>query len=111
MDKHSQTNKCDTIGRSKISYVLFTDDLVLLAFESGLQFALNGFAAAYDIARMKINTSIAKVLYLSKNPARYSLQVSRALLKQFEKYFGVAFTSDRRQDKRIGCSIRKSKRW
>ena len=38
-------------GRCKISRMLFADDLVLLASsESGLQHAINGFAAACGIA-------------------------------------------------------------
>ena len=58
MDKLRRTDECVTIGRYKISRLLFADDLVLLAFsESGLQHALNGFAAACDIAEMKISTS------------------------------------------------------
>ena len=69
MDKLSQTNECVTIERCKISQLLFADDLVLLAFsESGLQHALNGFAAACDIAGMKISTSKTELLHLSRNP-------------------------------------------
>ena len=52
MDKLSQSDECVTIGRCKISWLLFTNDLVLLASsESGLQ-----LAAAFDIAEIKINT-------------------------------------------------------
>ena len=41
--------------------------LVLLAsFESGLQHALNGFAAAGEIAGMKISTSTTEFLHLSR---------------------------------------------
>ena len=58
MDKFSRTDECVTVGRCKISRLLFADDLVLLTFsESDLQYALNCFAAARDIAGMKINTS------------------------------------------------------
>ena len=56
MDKLSRTDERVTIGRCKISRLLFADNLVLLASsESGLQLALNGFAAACDIAGMKIS--------------------------------------------------------
>ena len=42
MDTFSRTDECVTIGRYKFSRLLFTDDLVLLAFsESGFQHALN----------------------------------------------------------------------
>ena len=62
MDKLSQTDECVTIGRCKISWLLTADYLVLLAsYESGLQDALNDFAAACDIAGMKIGTSKTKV--------------------------------------------------
>ena len=89
---------------AKISRLLFADDLILLAFsESGLQHALNGFAAACDITGMKISTSKTEVLHLSKNAVQCSLQVGGALLKQVEKfsYLGVAFTSDKRQDEKL----------
>ena len=47
IDRRSQTSKCVKIGSFKISRLLFADDLVLLAdSESGLQRALDGFAAA-----------------------------------------------------------------
>ena len=104
MDKLSQTDECVTIGRCKISRLLFADDLVLLAFaESGLQHALNGFADACDIAGMKISTPKTEVLHLSRNPIQCSLLVGGVLLKQVEKfeYLGVAFTSDERQDKEL----------
>ena len=58
MYKLSRTDLCVTIGRCKISRLLFADDLVLLASsESDLQHALKGFAAACDFAGMKIGTS------------------------------------------------------
>ena len=47
----SQTDKSITIGKCKTGRLLFAEYLVLLAsFESGLQHALNSFAAACDIA-------------------------------------------------------------
>ena len=68
-----------TIERCKISRLLFADDLVLLAFsESGLQHTVNGFAAACDIAGMKI---ITEVLRLWKNPIQCSLNVDGVSLK------------------------------
>ena len=92
MDKLSQTDECVTIGRCKISQLVFADDVVLLAsLESGLQHALSGFAAACNIALMKISMSKTKVLFGS------------ASLKQVEKfkYLGVAFMSDEKQDKEL----------
>ena len=99
MDKLSRTDECVTIGRCKISRLLCADDSVLLtSSESGLQHALNGFAAACD--GMKINTSNAEVLHLSRNLVQCFLQVGGASLKQVEKfkYLEVAFTSDERQE-------------
>ena len=53
IDKLSRTDECVTIRRCKISWLLFADDLVLLASsESGLQHSLNGFATARDITGM-----------------------------------------------------------
>ena len=68
MVKLSRTDECVTI-RCKISRLLFTDDLAMQASsESGLQHAVNGFAAAYDIAGMKVSTSKTEELHLSRNP-------------------------------------------
>ena len=101
MDKLSRTDECVTIGSCKISRLLFADDLVLLASsESGLQHALEGFAATIDIAGMKISTSKTEVLHISRNSVQCSLQVGVVLLNQVEKFkcLVVAFTSDGRQD-------------
>ena len=89
------------IERCKISWLLFADDLVLLASsESGLQLALNGFLTACDIVKMKISTSKTKAQHLSRNLVQCSPQVGGVSLKQVEnfKYLGTAFTSDERQD-------------
>ena len=57
MDKLSQTDECVTIEKCKFNWLLFADDLGLLASsESGLQHAVNGLAAACSIAEMKIST-------------------------------------------------------
>ena len=92
------------IGRCKISRLLFDGDLVLLASsESGLQHALNSFAAASDIARMKISSSKTEILLLLRNSVRYFLKVGGVPLKLVQKlnYFGVIFTSDRGQDEEL----------
>ena len=61
------------------------DNLVLLAdSESGLQRALDGFAAACDSAGMKISTAKTEVLHLSRKPVQCSLQVGGVKLKQVE---------------------------
>ena len=94
MDKLSRTEEGVTIGRCKISRLLFANDLVLLvSLNSGFQHALNGSAAARDIAGMKINTSTTEVLHLLRNSVQYSLQVGGVSLNQVEKfnYLGVAF--------------------
>ena len=104
MDKLCQNDQFVTIGRRKISRLLFADDLVLLAFsESGIQHALNGFANACEIAGMKISISKSEVIHLSRNPVQCSLRVDGGSLKQVEKfkYLEVALTSDGRQDKEL----------
>ena len=81
--------------------LLFADYLVLLtSSESGLQRAINGFAAACDTAGMKISTSKTEVVRLSRNPVRCSLQVGAISLKQVEKfsYLEISFTGDRSQE-------------
>ena len=85
--------------------------MVLLASESGLQHALNGFAATCDIAGMKINSSKTKVLHLLRYPVHCFLHVGRVSLNQVEmfKYLGVAFTNDERQDKEMDIRTGKAK--
>ena len=69
IDKCSQADECATIGNRKISYLLFTDDLVLLSSsESGLQRALNSCADACNIAGMKVSPAKTEILHLSRNP-------------------------------------------
>ena len=103
MDKLSRTDKCVTIGRCKINRLLFADLVLLTSSESGLQQALNGFAAACNIAGMKTCTSKTEVLQLLRNLVQCSLQVGSVSQKQVEKfkYLGVAFTSDGRQDEEL----------
>ena len=114
IDKCSQADECATIGNCKISRLLFADDLVLLSStESGLQRALNSFADACNTAGTKISTAKTEVglLHLSRNPDQWVLQVTKATLKQVEKFkylVGVAFTSDGRQDEALDTRIGKA---
>ena len=76
MDKLSRTDKCVTIGRCKISRLLFVNDLVCwLPRNLASQRKLNGLAVACDIAGIKISTFKIQILRLSRNPVQYSLQV------------------------------------
>ena len=87
MDKLRRTNECVKIGGRKISRLLFADNLVSIASsESGLQHALNGFVAAFNIAGMKISTSKTEVLYLSRNSVQCFLQVGGVSLKHVKKF-------------------------
>ena len=111
IDKCSQADECATIGNCKISRLLFADDLVLLSFtEFGLQRALNSFADACDTAGMKISSAKTELSHLSRHPDQCVLQVNGATLKQVEKfkYFGVAFTSDGRQNEELDIRIGKT---
>ena len=73
IEKFSRIDECVTIGRRKVSWLLLADNLVLLASsESSPQHALNSFAAACDIAGMKISTSKTEVQNLSRNPVQSS---------------------------------------
>ena len=111
IDKCRQADECTSIGNSKISPLLFADDLVLLSStESGLQRALNSFADACNTAGMKISTAKIEVLHLSRNADRCVLQVNGATPKQVEKfkYLGVTFMSDGRQDEELDTQISKA---
>ena len=80
MDKLSQTDECVTIGKCKISRLLFVDDLVLLASsESNLQHALNGCAAARDIAGVKISTSKTDTTSFKKSCPMFSANWRRII--------------------------------
>ena len=71
MDKPRRNDDCVTIGRCEIRRLLFADNLVLLtSSEYGLQHALNVFAAACDIAGMKISTFKTEILHLSRKPVK-----------------------------------------
>ena len=63
MDKPSRTDDCVTIGRCEIRRLLFAN-------KYGLQHALNVFAAACDIAGMKISTFKTEILHLSRKPVK-----------------------------------------
>ena len=111
IDKYSQADECTTIGNSKISRLLFADDLVLLSStESGLQCTLNSFADACNTAGVKISTAKTEVFHLSRNLNQSVLQVNGATLKQAEKfkYLGFAFTSYARQDQELDIRIGKA---
>ena len=108
IDKCSQADECALIGNCKISHLLSADDLFLLSStESGFQLSLNIFADACNTTGMKIRTAKVEVLPLLRNPDQCMLQVNGATLKQVEKfkYFGAAFTSDKRQDKELDTHI------
>ena len=77
--KCSQADECATIGNSKISCLLFADDLVLLSStESGLQRAVNSLVDPCNTAGMKISTAKTEVLHLSRNPDQCVLQVNES---------------------------------
>ena len=91
IDKCRQAVGCATIGNCKICRLQFADNLVLLSStEFGLQRAFNSLADACNIAGMKISTVKTKIFHLLR----------LKLLEKF-KYFGVAFTSDGRQDEEL----------
>ena len=86
-----------------MSRLFFKDDLVLLIFfKSVFQHALNGFAAACDIAGMKIASKMRHSIFRKTlfNVFCKLAGVSLKLMEQF-KYLGVAFTSDGRQDEEL----------
>ncbi len=71
------------IGRTKVSHLLFADDLAIMALsQSDLQRALETFATECDSTSMKINTAKTETLVISRNTSQCVLHVSGASLKQ-----------------------------
>ena len=105
MDKLSRTFECFMIEKCKISWLLFADDSVLLAYsESGIQQAFNGFIAACGITGIKIITSKTVVLpvHLWKNSVQCLCKLAVFIKVKGEfKYLGVAFMNDGKQDKKL----------
>ena len=97
------------VAKSVVCYLLMIW-YCLFSSESGLQRALNSFANACDTVSMKISTAKTEVFHLSRNPDQCVLHVNRAPMKQVEKfkYFGVAFTSDGRQNEELDTQICKA---
>ena len=82
IDKCSQADECAPIGNCKISRLVFADDLALLSStESGLIRALNSFADACNIAKMKISTAKTEVLHVSRSSDQCVLQLNGATLR------------------------------
>ena len=71
---------------------------------------LHRFAAAYDTAGIKISTVKTNMLQVSRNTNQRLLQLNGVMQKQVYKfkYFGVAFTSDERQNKELHIPIGKT---
>ncbi len=95
-------------GDHRISYLLFADDVVLLASSGlGLQCALGRFAVECDAAGMRINTSKSEAMVLDRKRVAFPLQVGGKFLPQVEefKYLGVLFTSEGRMECEIDRQI------
>ena len=85
---------------------------MLASSESGLQHALNGFAAACDIAGMKISNSKTEVIHVLRNPVQCFLQICGVSLKHAKKfkYLRIAFTSYGKQDEELDVRSGKAMR-
>ncbi|TWW77405.1 hypothetical protein D4764_12G0007950 [Takifugu flavidus] len=87
------------------------NDVVLLASSArDLQLSLDWFAAAFEVAGMKISTSKSEAMVLNRKEVGCLLQVKEEILPQVEefKYLRVLFTSEGRMeqeiDRRIGAA-------
>ncbi|KAL4005315.1 hypothetical protein ACER0C_005028 [Sarotherodon galilaeus] len=111
ISRRSQVAEGFHFGGLRISSLLFTDDVVLLASSGeGLQLALERFAAECEAAGMRISTSKSEAMVLSRKRVECPLRVGDEFLPQVEefKYHGVLFASDGRRepeiDRRIGAA-------
>ncbi|XP_061769811.1 uncharacterized protein LOC133560842 [Nerophis ophidion] len=90
-------------GGCRIRYLLFADDVVLMASTGqDLQLSLDRFAAECEATGMRISTSKSESMVLAWKRFECHLRVGKEV-----KYFGVLFTSegrvDREIDRRIGA--------
>ena len=76
--------------------------------ESGLQHAINSFAAAHDIAGMKTSTFKTGILQILSIVLCKSANINEAKQVEKFKYLGVASMSDGRQDKDFNVQSGKS---
>nr|XP_049577496.1 glycine receptor subunit alpha-3 isoform X1 [Syngnathus scovelli] len=98
-------------GDLSIAFLLFADDVVLLA-SSGrdLQLSLERFAAECEAVGMRVSTSKSKSMVLDRKRVECPLRIGDEILPQVEefKYLGVLFTSEGRMereiDRRIGAA-------
>ena len=112
MNKLSRTDECVTIGRCRISRLLFADDLVLPASsKSGFQHALNGFATACNIAGKKVSSFKIEVLlvYFSLSPVPMFSACWRIIIEIKVQVSWVAFTSDGKQDEELNVRSGKAR--
>uniref|UniRef100_A0A669BS49 Reverse transcriptase domain-containing protein n=1 Tax=Oreochromis niloticus TaxID=8128 RepID=A0A669BS49_ORENI len=92
------------LGGLRISSLLFSEDVVLLASSGdGLQLALEQFAAECEAVGMRMSTSKSEAMVLSRKRVECPLRVRDKFLPQVEefKYLGVLFTSDGRREPEI----------
>uniref|UniRef100_A0A3Q3CXU9 Reverse transcriptase domain-containing protein n=1 Tax=Haplochromis burtoni TaxID=8153 RepID=A0A3Q3CXU9_HAPBU len=104
ISRRSQVAEGFHFGGLRISSLLFTDDVVLLASSGdGLQFALERFAAECEAVGMRITTSKSEATVLSRKKVECPLRVRDETLPQMEefKYLGVLFTSDGKREREI----------
>uniref|UniRef100_A0A8C6L319 Reverse transcriptase domain-containing protein n=1 Tax=Nothobranchius furzeri TaxID=105023 RepID=A0A8C6L319_NOTFU len=95
-------------GGRRISYLLFADDVVLLASSSSdLQLLLGRSAAECEAAGIRISTSKSETMVRDRERVACQLLVGREVLPQVEefKYLGVLFTSEGRTDREIDRRI------
>ncbi|KAK3556679.1 hypothetical protein QTP70_013061 [Hemibagrus guttatus] len=108
ISRRSQGLEGVRFGDHRISSLIFSDDVVLLASSSlDLQHALGCFAAECEAAGMRVSTSKSEAMVLDRKKVVCTLQVGGEVLPQVEefKYLGVLFTSEGRMDREIDRRI------
>ncbi|KAK3547842.1 hypothetical protein QTP86_031969 [Hemibagrus guttatus] len=95
ISRRSQGLEGVRFGDHRISSLLFADDVVLLA-PSGLdlQHALGRFAAEFEVAGMRVNTSKSEAMVLDRKKVACTLQVGGELLPQVEEFKYLSLVYD-----------------
>ena len=110
IDRNSSFSSGVTFKECNVQRLLFANELALLSFNKGLQYALEQFSDVCLDAEIKISMVKTETTCLSRHTVQCSFQTNGVTPKQTEKfkYLGVTFSNDGRQDNKLDTHIEKA---